>query len=297
MNPDKSFASIGLGSSAASNGIMSSMMSTNIFYKLPDNMGMVEGQYDVMAGHWPENYDEIVLVLTPGGSVSDFMLYSMGLRDHAELEGMVRAFANEEAVNAPSDSLSFSYDDLMSVTFKLVNAADFYQRDNEYGVWKDKSGDDAYMRNLVDNGETLKIAGVVKPKEGAKITSLQTGLYYPSSLVNHLIDQAGKTQIVQDQKANPATNVITGKSFADEESNQKNGNGFDMSSLFTIDGQKLQSAFTFDESALAAGLQGADLGAQHGFVGHEPGSFQLACLRCVLHQHRPERHRRKQAEP
>ena len=261
VNPDKSFASIGLGSSAASNGIMSSMMSTNIFYKLPDNMGMVEGQYDVMAGHWPENYDEIVLVLAPGGSVSDFMLYSMGLRDHAELESMVRAFANEEAVNVPSDSLSFSYDDLMGVTFKLVNAADFYQRDDEYGVWKDKSGDDAYMRNLVDNGETLKIAGVVKPKEGAKITSLQTGLYYPSSLVNHLIDQAGNTQIVQDQKENPATNVITGKSFADEESNQKNGNGFDMSSLFTIDGQKLQSAFTFDESALAAGLQGADLGA------------------------------------
>ena len=261
VNPDKSFASIGLGSSTASNGIMSSMMSTNIFYRLPDNMGMVEGQYDVMAGHWPESYNEVVLVLTPGGSVSDFMLYSMGLRDHAELESMVRAFANEEAVNAPSDSLSFSYDDLMGVTFKLVNAADFYQRDDEYGVWKDKSGDDAYMRNLVDNGEALRIAGVVKPKEGAKITSLQTGLYYPSSLVNHLIDQAGNTQIVQDQKANPATNVITGKSFADEESDQKNGNGFDMSSLFTIDGQKLQSAFTFDESALAAGLQGVDLGA------------------------------------
>ena len=261
VNPDKSFSSIGLGSSTASNGIMSSMMSTDIFYKLPDNMGMVEGQYDVMAGHWPENYNEVVLVLTPGGSVSDFMLYSMGLRDHAELESMVRAFANEEAVNAPSDSLSFSYDDLMGVTFKLVNAADFYQRDDEYGVWKDKSGDDAYMRNLVNNGETLKIAGVVKPKEGAKITSLQTGLYYPSSLVNHLIDQAGNTQIVQDQKANPATNVITGKSFADEESDQKNGNGFDMSSLFTIDGQKLQSAFMFDESALTAGLQDADLGA------------------------------------
>ena len=261
VNPDKSFSSIGLGSSTASNGIMSSMMSTDIFYKLPDNMGMVEGQYDVMAGHWPENYNEVVLVLTPGGSVSDFMLYSMGLRDHAELESMVRAFANEEAVNAPSDSLSFSYDDLMGVTFKLVNAADFYQRDDEYGVWKDKSGDDAYMRNLVDNGETLKIAGVVKPKEGAKITSLQTGLYYPSSLVNHLIDQAGNTQIVRDQKANPATNVITGKSFADEESDQKNGNAFDMSSLFTIDRQKLQSAFTFDESALTAGLQGADLGA------------------------------------
>ena len=238
-----------------------------------------------------------MLVLTPGGSVSDFMLYSMGLRDHAELESMVRAFANEEAVNAPSDSLSFSYDDLMSVTFKLVNAADFYQRDNEYGVWKDKSSDDAYMRNLVDNGETLKIAGVVKPKEGAKIASLQTGLYYPSSLVNHLIDQAGNTQIVQDQKANPATNVITGKSFADEESNQKNGNGFDRWLLRSPSTGEAAERLTFDEKGAGRGAAGSRSGRQHGFVGYEPGSFQLACLRCILHQHRPERHRREQAEP
>ena len=260
VNPDKSFSSIGLGSATASNGIMSSMMSTNIFYELPDNMGMVEGQYDVMAGHWPENYNEVVLVLTSNGNVSDFMLYSMGLRDHAELENMVRAFANEEDVNAPSDTLSFSYDDLMNVEFKLVNAADFYQHDDEYGVWKDKSSDDAYMKDLVNGGETLKITGVVKPKADAKITSLQTGLYYPTSLVNHLIDQADSKQIVQEQKASPAKNVITGKSFADEENEQKNGNSFDMSSLFTIDGQKLQNAFKFDESALMAGLQGADLG-------------------------------------
>lgn len=260
VNPDKSFSSIGLGSATASNGIMSSMMSTNIFYELPDNMGMVEGQYDVMAGHWPENYNEVVLVLTSNGNVSDFMLYSMGLRDHTELENMVRAFVNEEDVNAPSDTLSFSCDDLMDVEFKLVNAADFYQHDDEYGVWKDKSSDDAYMKDLVNGGETLKITGVVKPKTDAKITSLQTGLYYPTSLVNHLIDQADSKQIVQEQKASPAKNVITGKSFADEENEQKNGNSFDMSSLFTIDGQKLQNAFKFDESALMAGLQGADLG-------------------------------------
>ena len=260
VNPDKSFSSIGLGSATASNGIMSSMMSTNIFYELPDNMGMVEGQYDVMAGHWPENYNEVVLVLTSNGNVSDFMLYSMGLRDHTELENMVRAFANEEDVNAPSDTLSFSYDDLMNVEFKLVNAADFYQHDDEYGVWKDKSSDDAYMKDLVNGGETLKITGVVKPKADAKITSLQTGLYYPISLVNHLIDQADSKQIVREQKASPAKNVITGKSFADEENEQKNGNSFDMSSLLTIDGQKLQNAFKFDESALMAGLQGADLG-------------------------------------
>ena len=261
VNPDKSFSSIGLGAGTASNGIMSSMMSTNIFYELPNNMNMVEGQYDVVAGHWPENYNDVVLVLTPNGNVSDFMLYSMGLRDHAELDDMVRAFANEEEVNAPTDDMSFDYDDLMGVEFKLVNATNFYQYDDEYGVWKDKSGDSDYMKSLVDNGETIKIAGIVKPKEDAQITSLQVGLYYPTSLVSHLIDQANDTQIVKDQIANPSKNVITGKSFAEEENEAKEGNGFDMSSLFTIDGEKLQSAFTFDESALTAGLQGSDLGS------------------------------------
>ena len=257
VNPDKSFASVGLG--ASSNGIMSSMMSTNIFYKLPANMNQVDNQYDVVAGHWPENYNEVVAVLTPNGNVSDFMLYSMGLRDHKELEEMVREFANEEEVQVPDSTLDLDYDDLMNVEFKLVNGADFYQYDSDYQVWKDKSGDADYMKSLVDNGETLKVCGVVKPKEGEKITSLSTGLYYSNDLINHLIDEAGDKQIVKDQQANPTTNVITGKSFAEEEDAAKDGNEFDMSSLFTIDGEKLQSAFTFDESALAAGLSNADL--------------------------------------
>ena len=257
VNPDKSFASVGLG--ASSNGIMSSMMSTNIFYKLPANMNQVDSQYDVVAGHWPENYNEVVAVLTPNGNVSDFMLYSMGLRDHKELEEMVREFANEEEVQVPDGTLDLDYDDLTNVEFKLVNGANFYQYDSDYQVWKDKSGDADYMKSLVDNGETLKVCGVVKPKEGQKITSLSTGRDYSNDLINHLIDEAGDKQIVKDQQANPTTNVITGKSFAEEEDEAKDGNGFDMSSLFTIDGEKLQSAFTFDESALAAGLSNADL--------------------------------------
>ena len=265
VNPDKSFASVGLG--ASSNGIMSSMMSTNIFYKLPANMSQVDNQYDVVAGHWPENYDEVVAVLTPNGNVSDFMLYSMGLRDHKELEEMVREFANEEEVQVPDSTLDLDYDDLMNVEFKLVNGADFYQYDSDYQVWKDKSGDADYMKSLVDNGETLKVCGVVKPKEGEKITSLSTGLYYSNDLINHLIDEAGDKQIVKDQQANPTTNVITGKSFAEEEDEAKDGNGFDMSSLFTIDGEKLQSAFTFDESALAAGLSNADLSSSMNLSG------------------------------
>ena len=261
VNPDKSFSALGLGSAGASNGIMSSMMSTNIFYELPSDLGLVDDQYDVVAGHWPENSNEVVLVLTAKGNVSDFALYAMGLRDPNELDDMVREFANEEEVKAPTDSKSFDYDDILGVSFKLVNAANFYQYDNDYQVWKDKTGDDAYMKGLVEGGEDLHIAGIVKPKEGAKVASLQPALYYTPDLVSHLVDEASNTQIVKDQMANPTKNVITGKTFAEEADGQASGNGFDMSSLFTVDGSKLQNAFKIDESALTAGLSGADLGS------------------------------------
>ena len=257
VNPDKTFSSVGLGSST--NSIMSSMMSTDIFYKLPADMTQVQNQYDVVAGHWPESYDEVVVVLTSNGGVSDFMLYSMGLRDRSELDSMVRQFANEEEVTVPGNSLSLDYSDLMNVEFKLVNATSFYQYDSEYKVWKDKSSDGDFMTNLVKNGETLKVAGVVQLKDGAKISSLKTGIYYSDSLVGHLIDQAGESQIVKDQRARPATNVITGKSFAEEEDEQGSSSSFDMSSLFTIDGQAIQQAFSIDQSKLTAGLSSADL--------------------------------------
>ena len=256
VNPDKTFSSLGLGSSSSSS-IMSSMMSTNVFYELPSNSSLFDGSYDVVAGHWPENYNEIVVVLTPSGKISDFMLYTLGLRDTTELESMVRQFSNGEDVITSSETLEFSYDEILDKEFKLVNSTDYYQYDSEYKVWKDKSSDTDYMKTLVNNGETLKITGIVQQKAGTNISSLSTGFYYPSALVNHIIDKAADTQIVKDQRANPSTNVITGKSFADEQNEQKSS--FDMSSLFTIDGNAIKQAFTFDSSKLTSGLSSANL--------------------------------------
>ncbi len=257
VNPDKSFSSIGLGSATSTNGIMSSMMSTNIFYEMPSDPDLYQDQYDVMAGTWPQNYNDIVLVLTPNGKVSDFMLYTMGLRDHSELDDMVRAFANEEEVNAPDDYMTLTYDQLMGVTFKLVAATDYYQYDSDYHVWKNKSDDADYMRDLVNSGEDVHICGIVKPKAGAKITSLQTGFYYTSDMVNHIIDKAADSQIVKDQLADSATNVFTGKSFVEEADAEDSS--FDMSSLFTIDGNKLQAAFQIDPDALSVDMSSLDL--------------------------------------
>ena len=257
VNPDKSFSSIGLGSATSTNGIMSSMMSTNIFYEMPSDPDLYQDQYDVMAGTWPQNYNDVVIVLTPNGKVSDFMLYTMGLRDHSELDDMVRAFANEEEVTAPDDYMTLTYDQLMDVTFKLVAATDYYQYDSDYHVWKNKSDDADYMRDLVNSGEDVHICGIVKAKAGAKITSLQTGFYYTSDMVSHIIDEAADSQIVKDQLADSATNVFTGKSFVEEADAEDSS--FDMSSLFTIDGNKLQAAFQIDPDALSVDMSSLDL--------------------------------------
>ena len=257
VNPDKSFSSIGFGSATSANGIMSSMMSTNVFYEMPSDPNLYQDQYDVVAGTWPQSYSDVVLVLTPNGKVSDFMLYTMGLRDHSELDDMVRAFANEKEVNAPDDYMTLTYDQLMGVTFKLVAATNYYQYDSDYHVWKNKSDDADYMRDLVNSGEDVHICGIVKPKAGAKITSLQTGFYYTSDMVSHIIDEAADSQIVKDQLADSATNVFTGKSFVEEADAEDSS--FDMSSLFTIDGNKLQAAFQIDPDALSVDMSSVDL--------------------------------------
>ena len=257
VNPDKSFSSIGFGSATSTNGIMSSMMSTNVFYEMPSDPDLYQDQYDVVAGTWPQSYSDVVLVFTPNGKVSDFMLYTMGLRDHSELDDMVRAFANEEEVNAPDDYMTLTYDQLMGVTFKLVAATDYYQYDSDYHVWKNKSDDADYMRDLVNSGEDVHICGIVKPKAGAKITSLQTGFYYTSDMVSHIIDEAADSQIVKDQLADSAMNVFTGKSFVEEADAEDSS--FDMSSLFTIDGNKLQAAFQIDPDALSVDMSSLDL--------------------------------------
>lgn len=253
VNPDKSFEALGFGSSSGANSMMSTMMSTDVFYQMPENADLYESQYDVKAGRWPESYDECVIVLTSGGNLSDFMIYSLGLRDYAELEEMISQFINEENVTVPEDMGSYGYEDLLGVSFKLINAADRYQYDSQYQVWKDKSDDKEYMNSLIDGGEELKIVGVVQPSEDANGLMLMTGIGYTAALTEHVAEQAQQSQIVKDQLADRTHNVLTGEAFGEQSDNA----GFDMSSLFTIDEEKLQAAFTVDESVIAAAMEEA----------------------------------------
>ncbi len=246
INPDNTFSSLGISSSQSNNSMISSMMSTNVFYQMPQNADSYQNQYDIKAGKWPTNYNECVLVLSSQGNISDFLLYTLGLRDYTELQNFVTDFSNGEEINAPDNLGSYSYDDIIGITFKLINSSDCYEYDEEYKIWRDKTDNTEYMKNVVENGEDLKIVGIVQPKKGATSTMLLNGIYYPASLTEYVLEKAKNSKIVQEQLANPEIDVFTGKRFDDTEED----NSFDMNSLIDVDTNALQSAFKIDQSKI-----------------------------------------------
>ena len=148
VNPDATMKKLGMGTS--SNSMMSSMMNTNVFYSLPSHASLYDDQYDIKAGHWPKN--ECVLVLSKKGGISDFMLYTLGLRDPAQLDRMLKAFSEEKNIKVTTGKQGYSYNDLLGITFKVVDASSYYQYDDTYKIYKDKSNDTNYINSLVQNG-------------------------------------------------------------------------------------------------------------------------------------------------
>ena len=244
VNPDKSFSAMGLGS-GSSNSIMSSTMSTDVFHEMPEDADLYKDQYDVKAGRWPENYKECVLVLTSQGDISDFLQYTLGLRDGKELDEMVQKFMAEEAVETPENEGPYTYDEILGKKFKLVNSTDYYEYDEEYKVWKDKSDNSSYMKKLVKNGEDLTIVGIVQPVEGAAASMLTAGICYTPELTKHVIEKAASSEIVKQQLADEKINVFTGEEFGKEDNENSK---FDMESLFSINADALQEAFQVDLS-------------------------------------------------
>ena len=241
VNPDSTLSMLGLGSSGSgSTSVTSSLMNsmgsnTSVFYQLPANSDLYKSQYEVKAGRWPEKPTECVVVLSKYGTVTDYALYSMGLRDSAELD-------------------------------KMVNSADTYVYDDTYGIWKSKADDKDYMQQLVENGEDITIVGIVQPDYTASASMLTSGIAYPASLTEKVMADAADSDIVKQQMADPATNVLTGESFGKAESLRD----FDLTSLFSIDTDALKNAFSFDANALDFDLNGAfDLSS---------GSFDLSSL-------------------
>ena len=218
---------------------MSSYMDSNIFYEMIDNTAMLESQYDVVRGRWPENPFEMVFVLTNPHQITDYMAYALGMKNPRELEDMMQKVMQGEEAVLDTVPMQWTYEDLMALKFKLVNSADLYRYNGEYQVWEDMSGDKAYMADLIDSAQELSIVGIVCPREGVNATILSSGIAYTSELTRYVIEQAQQSQLVVDQLENRQLDVFTGKQFGVEEE----GEQLKFEDMITIDGDMITSAF------------------------------------------------------
>ena len=245
------------GASSAATVSMESM-GTSVFNEMIDDQGLLDSQYDVVAGHWPTSASEAVMVLSSRGTVGDYTLYSIGALDIDELNDLVNsAMAADGKVETPETGTDFTYDDALSTTFKVLSPADAYRKNEETGMWTDMSGDADFMTAKVADGIDVRIVGVVRPNETANASALTPGIAYTHALTRQLMERAANSQIVQEQLAHPETDVFTGKSFDELQGEAKQG--VDLGSMFSVDEAALKSAFSFDTSALSGAAGGMDL--------------------------------------
>ncbi len=253
VNPDETFNSLGLGDNVSSNAMMSSMMSTNFFYQMPANEELYTDQYTLEAGKWPENYNECVLVLTANGNVSDFVIYALDLKDYSDLEKMVNEFANGDT----SEDVTFdnySYDDFLNKKFKIVLNSYLYEYDEDLDIYIDRSDDEDYLKEVIEKSEDLTIVGIVKPKDGDGVAMLSSGINYLPSLNEYITEKALDSDILKKQMADPDIDVFTGQVFgSDSDIN------IDISSFFSIDTDKLEDAFSIDQTVLEKAIEDIDM--------------------------------------
>ena len=224
---------------------MSAMMDSDVFYEILDNREMLEAQYEVAMGKWPEAKEELAIVLNSPNQMSDYMAYTIGLKKTDSLfEIMERVAKGEEAVVEDKPD-QWTYEELMGLEFRLVSVPDLYRYNEQYHVWEDMSDNKPFMNGKIAGGIPLKIVGIIIPKEEANTTLLSDGVVYTRNLTEHVIYRASKSKIVQDQLADPDINVFTGKDFDDTEPTQS----LDFEDMISIDGEMIASAFGMNVSA------------------------------------------------
>lgn len=199
----------------------SSMSSYDAFRELLST-DMLKTEYEVLAGRLPEAYNEVVVLVTDRNELSDVTLYTLGLRDQGELEGMMSSVMAGESFDLDTGDLSFSYDDLMGMEFSMLTAPEFYQK-NDDGTWTDMRSDSEFMEQAAENGLKLKVVGILKPDADSLISSTNSGgIGYTHALTEYMIDKTNSSELVKEQKENPDVDVFTGIEFpkADEEEEQ-----------------------------------------------------------------------------
>lgn len=200
------------GMSVSGDGMMSAgMQNTSVWSRLFDNRQMLDEQYDLIAGSWADNYNEVMLVVDENNEIDDYTLYSLGFKDPAEVK---KIFKNVMAGNSyETEETQYTYDEVLDKKFKLVLPTDLYRYNDTLGIWEDASHDDEYMTTVVNNAEEVKIAGIIRKNPDAASVSVSSGVAYTKDLMPHIIDKVNETQIVKQQLADPEKDVFTGMSF------------------------------------------------------------------------------------
>ena len=222
-NPSTVFEKIGMDF-GGSNSMMSQFTSTDVFLKQLDNEELVHSQYNLLAGNWPQNYNEVVLLVDKNNQVSDYTLYSLGLKDQDELEAKYNKILSGEEIEA-DEQTSYTYDDILNLEFKVLPQTDYYEK--EGNVWIDKSEDEEYVNQKLENAETLKVVGIIQINEEAIANTTSGVILYTKELEEHIIDKISNSEIVKEQLANDKVNVFTGLEFNEESTSKE----FDINSL------------------------------------------------------------------
>lgn len=218
LNPSTMFDSIyGEGatstSSAMSSGMGMGMFSnSSVWNQLLGNQQVLDEQYDVLAGHWPENYNEVVLVTDKNNEVDDYTLYSLGLKDPEEVRTLFKKMMVGESYETKKD-ISYTFDEIFDTEFKLVMPTDMYKYNDVTGTWDDYSKDDKYMTNVVNNGTDIKVCGIIRPNDDAVSTSISSGIGYTAKLTEYIIEEVKNSEIAKAQLADTSVDVFTGVPF------------------------------------------------------------------------------------
>ena len=235
VNPSTVMETLGMTTSNPYSRMMpSSAMigNNNVWEELIDNDELLKSQYNLLAGSWPTKYNEVVLIVGKNNEISDYTLYSLGLKDQNELKSKMKAIQNGETVE-PSEETVYSYDDLLNLSYKLVLNSDYYVKTNN--LWIDKSEDDFYMKQIIKDAEEIKVVGIIKQNDSSTATSKSGQIGYTSDLTKYVINKTNSSDIVKTQKENKEINIFTGLEFPKDELNSD----FDYNSLSEAEKIKL----------------------------------------------------------
>lgn len=261
VNPSTVMNAFGMGDmiEAQNNSAMSSvfgssmMTNTDICFEMLDNQQLLESQYDLVKGNWPKQYNEVVLVLKEDGRIDDYTLYSLGLKDQSKLKDKWKAVENGEKLDENQESTSYSYDDLLNLQFKLLLNSDYYQKQN--GLWVNKEDDDNYLKEKINNAETVKVVGIIKQNEQSAVsTSVTSGIGYTKQLKEYVVEKSNDAQIVKEQKENKDVNVFSGLKFPTDEDTSSTENltteqRMAMSKLSSEEIAKMMEAYSANKDA------------------------------------------------